>query len=322
MNAPKSKALLSRPINWNVVDPWELEVWNTLNSNIWFPERIALSQDAGSWATLTEQERLVTMRVFAGLTLLDTIQAFFAAPALMLDAKTPHEAAIFSQIGFMENIHARSYSSIFATLASTSDSDEAFRWAEENEHLKIKADLVLSYYEGEDPLKRKIVSVFLESFLFYSGFYLPLYWASRAKLTNTADIIRLIMRDESLHGVFIGGLFIKALGDESPERQAELKDFAYEVLLDLYDNELAFTKSMYDELGMTEDVTRFLAYNANKALQNLGFEALFPAELTNVSVAIMASLSLGSETHDFFSGAGSSYVQPKVKDLSEAEWSF
>ncbi len=39
----------------------------------------------------------------------------------------------------------------------------------------------------------------LESFLFYSGFYAPMYWSSHAKLTNTADLIRLIIRDEAVH---------------------------------------------------------------------------------------------------------------------------
>lgn len=31
-----------------------------------------------------------------------------------------------------------------------------------------------------------------------------MYWSSRAKLTNTADIIRLIIRDEAVHGYYIG----------------------------------------------------------------------------------------------------------------------
>ena len=53
--------------------------------------------------------------------------------------------------------------------------------------------------------------MFLESFLFYSGFYLPMYWSSRAKLTNTADLIRLIIRDEAVHGYYIGYKFQKGL---------------------------------------------------------------------------------------------------------------
>jgi len=97
-------------------------------------------------------------------------------------------------------IHAKSYSSIFSTLISTSEIDEAFRWSKENEHLQRKARIILSYYHGNDPEKKKIASTLLESFLFYSGFFMPFWWASKAKLTNTADIIRLILRDEALTG--------------------------------------------------------------------------------------------------------------------------
>ncbi len=54
---------------------------------------------------------------------------------------------------------------------------------EENELLQRKAHLILQQYNAvESPLKKKIASVFLESFLFYSGFYLPMYWSSRGKL--------------------------------------------------------------------------------------------------------------------------------------------
>lgn len=31
-----------------------------------------------------------------------------------------------------------------------------------------------------------------------------MYFASRGKLTNTADLIRLIIRDEAVHGYYIG----------------------------------------------------------------------------------------------------------------------
>lgn len=45
---------------------------------------------------------------------------------------------------------------------------------------------------------------------------------------------------------------------------------------DLYDNEVRYTEELYDGVGWTEDVKTFLHYNANKALMNLGYEALFP----------------------------------------------
>ena len=141
------------------------------------------------------------MRVFTGLTLLDTIQGTVGAVSLIPDALTPHEEAVYTNIAFMESVHAKSYSSIFSTLCSTRQIDEAFSWSEENEYLQRKARIVLDYYEGDSPLKRKVASTLLESFLFYSGFYLPMYFSAHAKLTNTADVIRLIIRDEAVHGI-------------------------------------------------------------------------------------------------------------------------
>src|SRR5690606_8539244 len=127
-------------------------------------------------------------------------------------------------IAFMESVHAKSYSSIFSTLANSRQIEEAFRWSEENEFLQRKAEIILSYYDGDDPQKRKIASVLLESFLFYSGFYLPLYFASKSKLTNTADLIRFIIRDEAVHGFYIGYKFQKNLESASDERKQELQE--------------------------------------------------------------------------------------------------
>ncbi|KHT26260.1 ribonucleotide-diphosphate reductase subunit beta [Pectobacterium carotovorum subsp. carotovorum] len=311
-------------INWNKIeDDKDLEVWNRLTSNFWLPEKVPLSNDIPSWGTLNARERQLTIRVFTGLTLLDTIQNTLGAPTLMPDAVTPHEEAVLSNISFMEAVHARSYSSIFSTLCLTSEVDDAYRWSEENTALQKKSDIILSHYRSDDPLMKKVASVFLESFLFYSGFYLPMYWSSRAKLTNTADLIRLIIRDEAVHGYYIGYKFQRGLAKADPARQQQVKNFAYDLLQDLYDNEVLYTQELYDGVGWTEDVKKFLHYNANKALMNLGYEALFPASMTDVNPAILSALSPNAdENHDFFSGSGSSYVIGKAVNTEDEDWDF
>ncbi|CAK00693.1 class 1b ribonucleoside-diphosphate reductase subunit beta [Bartonella tribocorum] len=311
-------------VNWNRLhDEKDLEVWNRLTGNFWLPEKVPLSNDIPSWSSLTEEERKLTIRVFTGLTLLDTIQNTVGAISLLADAITEHEEAVLTNIAFMEAVHARSYSSIFSTLCSTVEVDDAFRWSEENSHLQKKARLVLERYEANDPLKKKIASTLLESFLFYSGFYLPMYWASRAKLTNTADLIRLIIRDEAVHGYYIGYKFQLGYAKLEEAKRQEVKDFAFNLLFDLYNIECKYTEDLYDSLGLTEDVKIFLHYNANKALMNLGFEALFPPEVCHVNPAILASLSPNSdENHDFFSGAGSSYVIGKAVATTDDDWEF
>ena len=311
-------------INWNrVPDEKDAEVWDRLTGNFWLPEKVPVSNDIPSWNTLTAVEKELTMRVFTGLTLLDTIQGTVGAVSLIPDAATPHEQAVLTNIAFMESVHAKSYSSIFSTLCSTSDIDDAFRWSEENPNLQRKAAIVLDYYHGDDPLKRKVASTLLESFLFYSGFYLPMYWSSRAKLTNTADVIRLIIRDEAVHGYYIGYKFQRALALESDPRNQELKDYTYELLFELYDNEVEYVQDLYDPVGLTEDVKKFLRYNANKALMNLGYEALFPKDETDVNPAILSALSPNAdENHDFFSGSGSSYVIGKAVITEDDDWDF
>ena len=291
-------------INWNrLVDDKDLEVWDRLTGNFWLPEKVPLSNDVQSWATLNEAEKNMTTRVFTGLTLLDTIQGTVGAVSLIPDARTPHEEAVYTNIAFMESVHARSYSSIFSTLISTAEIDEAFRWSEENENLQRKAKIILDYYRGDDPEKRQVASTMLESFLFY--------------------LIRLIIRDEAVHGYYIGYKYQLAVRESSPQRQAELKDYTFDLLMELYDNEEQYTEDLYDELGLTEDVKKFLRYNANKALMNLGYEALFPADAVDVNPAILASLSPNAdENHDFFSGSGSSYVIGTAEATEDEDWDF
>lgn len=315
---------LEPAIDWNTIeDPVDKQVFDRLVANFWVPEKIPLSNDIQSWATFTEEEKLATVRAFTGLTVLDTIQGHVGAISLMEAAVTPHEKAVLANIAFMEEIHAKSYSSIFSTLISSQEIAETFRWSRENEFLKKKAAIILHFYRGEDPEKRKIASTILESFLFYSGFFIPFWWASKAKLTNTADLIRLIVRDEAIHGYYIGYKFQQAYNKSSPERQKELKEFFDTIWELLYHNEVRYTEYLYDSIGITEHVKAFLRYNLNKAAQNLGFDAPFDGAESEVPIQILAALNpAGEENHDFFSGSGSSYSLVTAEELSDDDWDW
>ena len=95
-------------INWNrVQDEKDAEVWDRLTGNFWLPEKVPVSNDIPSWGTLTAHEKQMTMRVFTGLTLLDTIQGTVGAVSLIPDALTPHEEAVYTNIAFMESVHAK-----------------------------------------------------------------------------------------------------------------------------------------------------------------------------------------------------------------------
>lgn len=129
-------------INWNKIrDDKDLEVWNRLTSNFWLPEKVPLSNDIPARQTLSAAEQQLTIRVFTGLTLLDTIQNIAGAPSLMADAITPHEEAVLSNISFMEAVHARSYSSIFSTLCQTKEVDAAYARAKKTHRFSVRRRL-------------------------------------------------------------------------------------------------------------------------------------------------------------------------------------
>lgn len=313
-----------RPINWNrIEDEKDNEVWKRLVANFWVPEKVPLSNDMLSWNGLSDLQRRQTMRVFTGLTMLDTLQATLGEICQIEIALTEHEQAIYTNIAFMQSIHARSYSSIFSTLSSTPHIDDAYEWAIHNDDLQARCTTVLKYYRGEDTLKRKIASTLLSSLLLYAGFYLPLHFASRGELTNTADMIRLILRDKAVHGYYSGYKFQRGLEKETSLRRSELATFTDQLLEELYDLELKYSGDLYEPLGLRDAVGIFVRYNANKAMMNLGYEAPFSEAETQVDPEVLVALAPGAdENHDFFSGSGSSYVIGDVVNTEDGDWEF
>lgn len=313
----------TKAINWNnIEDLIDKSTWEKLTEQFWLDTRIPLSNDLDDWRGLSDTERDLVSHVFGGLTLLDTVQSDTGMDSLRADARTQHEEAVLNNIQFMESVHAKSYSSIFSTLNTKTEIDEIFAWIDANENLQYKAQKVNSIYKNGTPLEKKIASVFLETFLFYSGFYTPLYYLGNNKLANVAEIIKLIIRDESVHGTYIGYKFQLGFDELSDDAQENLKNWAYELLYDLYANEEIYTDSLYSSLGWAEDVKTFLRYNANKALMNLGFEPLFPDNASDVNPIVMNGLSTGTVNHDFFSQVGNGYLLGQVEAMSDDDYLF
>lgn len=251
------------------------------------------------------------------LTLLDTVQASLGEVCQIQDSSTPHKEAVYTNIAFMQSVHARSYSSVFSTLASTQEIDQAYTWAVNTDVLQRRSTTVMEFYVGTDPLKRKVAAVLLSSFLLYAGFYLPLHLSCRGKLTNTADMVRLILRDKAVHGYYSGYKYQRGLEGLDAGGREQMHEFTLGLLQELYELELEYSSLVFDDLGMTDDVHVFVRYNANKALMNLDYDTIFSAEETQVSPDILAALSPGStENHDFFSGSGSACRTQQSDDSS------
>ena len=106
-----------KAVNWNVEDDdFTQAFWDQNVKQFWLPEEISVSKDVKVWSELSPEERNLYKKVLGGLTLLDTKQANNGIPSMMSLTDNLQRKAVLSFMGTMEEIHAKSYSSIFTTL--------------------------------------------------------------------------------------------------------------------------------------------------------------------------------------------------------------
>ncbi len=310
------------PINWNNVSDFDNQIMKKITQDFWLPEKIPLSNDIKTYNILSEQEKYTFNQTLGGLTMLDTYQANAVQDYIRPIADTPHAQQIFNYIGMIEGIvHSRSYSSIFSTLSSTDQINEIFKDSEYNEYNRNKLDIINHIYSESKKDKEYlayVASALLETFCFYSGFYYTLYLNTKGLVPNTGDIIRLIMQDEQIHGYYGSAKFQFLFNQNIPEDVAkEVIEYRNALMI----NEVKYAHQLYDPLGLTNDVIKFLHYNANRAFMNLGLDKYcYPDELCNVSTSIKNAILTTSENHDFFSGSGSSYINSIVTDTKDEDW--
>jgi len=186
--------------------------WKQQTSQFWTEEEIPLASDRTPWMALSDDERDVFKKVLGGLTMLDTLQSTDGMPLIQNAFEDLQVAATLNLFSAMESIHAKSYSTIFTTVCTESEIDEIFEWVEHDRYIQFKGRAIrheylrLMTYNLDDNSERKsiqlyislVASVFLESFLFYSGFFFPLYLKGQGKMVASGEIISLIIRDESI----------------------------------------------------------------------------------------------------------------------------
>lgn len=315
-----------KAVNWNRPDDdFTNTFWNQNIMQFWTDEEIPLSDDKMSWITLNEDERELYMKVLGGLTLLDTVQGGVGMPKIMEHVDGLQRKAVLGFMGMMEQIHAKSYSSIFTTLATTEEIDGVFRWVENNRFLQTKAETISQYYRSIETRKdlylAMAASVLLESYLFYSGFFYPLYLAGQGKMTSSGEVIDLILRDESIHGLYVGVLAQEVFAELDEDEQKDALETFQGLLHYLHRNEELYTEQLYGAVGLTEEVKKFVRYNANKALMNLGQEPAFPEE--DVNPIVFNGISTRTKQHDFFSKKGNGYVRTiHVEPLTDDDFQF
>jgi|SRR5699024_1913463 len=314
--------------NWNQkIDDFTDMFWDVNTAQFWLDTEFPVSKDAQDWANLSDAQREVYKQVFGGLTMLDTLQGMEGMPKIMLKlpSEQNHRKAVLSYMGTMEQIHQKSYSTIYTTLIDSSNEiNNVFEWVKGNKHLQYKGRRIADYYrnitDDESLYMAMVASVYLESTLFYSGFFYPLYQKGLGKMVNTGEIITKIVMDEQVHGIFVSLLARELRSQFDEETTERVNKESYELLEDLMENEIAYTRAVYSEIGLDSEVIDYVYYNANKALQSLDLPQVYPDK--EINPIVENGIEVKTKNQDFFSTKGDSYYKAKVEEVEDDDFDF
>ncbi len=333
---PKTKKQLSKAdakkvyeaVNWNEPEnDYVMTFWEQNLRQFWIDTEYTPSRDVDSYKNLEPEMREAYKKALGQLTLLDTIQGHTGMPKLIDFLDSLQNKSVLSFQCMMESIHAKSYSTIFTTVASTQEINDVFQWIKDNKYLQHKARVIDTNYRRldkqnvtkHDIYMAMVTSLMLESFLFYSGFFLPLWLAGQGNMVASGDIIKKIVADETIHGVFIGLLAKELYDTMSVDAKKRADKEVYEMLDDLMANEIKFTDDLYSEIGLTQEVKEYLKYNANRALANMGRDELY--EVKELNQIVLNGLNVETTQHDFFSKKSTNYEKAvHVEDLKDDDF--
>ena len=321
------KKNIHKAINWNEPNHQFYDnIYVKQVEQFWLPEEIPVSDDKSTWDNLDKNIKEAYEKILAGLTLLDTEQT---VGITKVGDKTNNLfiKSILTLFAGFETIHARSYSTIFQTLCTSERIDELFSWVENTKELQNKVAMIINTYESieddESLFMSMVGSLCLEGICFYSGFFLPLWLAGQGKMVNSGEIVNLILRDEKLHTAGVGFFAKEIYSTFDDEKKVSMKEKALQMIHDVYLAELDYSKVLYKDLDLFDDVKTYLQYNVNYALSCLDFEKMFDVSENDVNSIVMNGYSTETKTHDFFSTKGNGYIKTtKVEDLTDEDFIF
>ena len=313
-----------KAINWNEIeDHLDHSTWEKLTSLFWLDTRIPVTNEKSQWEDLPENEREAFMKSLAGLASAATFQSEKGYLVINEGKHTQQEAAIYNNIQFIESVHAKAYNTILIGFNESTEVDGVLTWADNNAELQYRLDRILEVYNTGSILQKRAANLILEGVLTYSGLFTPLLYWTQKKFTNVAEIIKLVLTNESLHCFYISHKFQLGFSELSQEEQAELRDWTFDLFVDLVKNELTYIEHIYYGTDWLEEVKVFVHQQANKALISLGFDPLYPETGASNSHIDSINVILTKVTHhEVGRQSGNSFQFDKEDTMNEEDYDF
>lgn len=263
--------------------PWAVGLYQQMRENFWIPQKLDITQDVTDYWNLTPAERRAFDGILSYLTFLDSVQTC-NLPHIKSSITAPEISLCLAEQISQEGMHNQSYQYMIETIIPSERRANVYEFWRTDEVLRDRCEYIAGFYQRyidsptpENYFMALLADYMLEGMYFYNGFIFFYNLASRMLMPGSADIFKMINRDELSHV----RLFQKLL----PEA---MKTFSYaeEQIYEMFDRavqyECKWTNHIVgnDILGITEQSTEiYTKYLANIRLKAIGLKPLYEDQI-------------------------------------------
>lgn len=288
INGKNSPEFNVMPLKYN----WAYDIYRDMEANHWLPQEIPMFDDIKQWndeSMLTENERNVirfgvgyfsAAEGIVGDCQQTIIRENLSAPELkMAVGRHVHEENIHTEsllyIISSLGINPHEVSAMFMSLPSVIKKNELIT----REMPELRREIDLTEPRNKQLFAKTLFGVtqIMEGTQFF-GLFLPVLHLSRnGKMPGIGQMFRYTLRDESNH-IELGRMIFKTLIEENPDIMTiEFKDELLNFMSEGVKTELEFIDDLIPKpiVGLhPKDLKRFICYNANRRLIQLGWEPM------------------------------------------------
>jgi ribonucleoside-diphosphate reductase beta chain len=258
---------------------WAVGLYQQMRENFWIPQRLDITQDVTDYWNLTDEERYAFDGILSYLTFLDSIQTC-NIPHLKSSVTAPEISLCMAEQISQEGMHNQSYQYMIETIIPSERRNQVYDFWRTDSVLKDRCEFIAGLYQKyiDDPSQENyfialMADYLLEGLYFYNGFIYFYNLASRMLMPGSADIFKMINRDELSHVRLYQKIIPEAMTvfTHSVEQIYEMFDSAvhYECL---WTNHIVGNNI----LGITEHSTeQYTKYLANSRLRAIGLDPLY-----------------------------------------------
>ncbi len=296
---------------------WAISLYQQMRENFWIPQKLDITQDVTDYWNLTIDERRAFEGILSYLTFLDSVQTC-NIPHLKSSITAPEISLCMAEQISQEGMHNHAYQYMIETIIPRDKRDQVYDFWRTDKVLSARCEFIAGFYQKyiDNPTKENYFIALLSDYLleglyFYNGFIYFYNLAARMLMPGSADIFKMINRDELSHV----RLYQKLIPEAMQTFNYSL-DQIYEMFDTAVNHECKWTNHIVGNniLGITESSTeRYTKYLANIRLRAIGLDPLYTD--SNYSKSPYSHLEKFSDTKkegntkaNFFEASVTSYM--------------